>query len=118
MMNPQSSNRRVWLLIALLAGMGLGGVGARLDRYWSSTPSLDPGIYGRGSKRAGESREGCQSTREERPGVVPGTAEGGRPATSIIGLTPSNGVAVIAPGGVSVIVLRQQPDHGSDTSPS
>jgi hypothetical protein len=45
MMNPQSSNRRVWLLIALLAGMVLGGVGARLDRYWSSTPSLDPGIY-------------------------------------------------------------------------
>jgi hypothetical protein len=39
------TNRRMWLMIALLAGMLFGGVAARLRRYWSSTPSLDPGIY-------------------------------------------------------------------------
>jgi hypothetical protein len=44
-MKPQTSNHRLWLMIALLGGVVLGGVGARLDRYWSSTPSLDPGMY-------------------------------------------------------------------------
>jgi hypothetical protein len=33
------------VLFGLLAATVLAGVGAWLSRYWSSTPSLDPGIY-------------------------------------------------------------------------
>jgi hypothetical protein len=43
-MSPKRNNRRVWLMIAILAVVVLGGVGVLFDRYQSSLPMQEPGV--------------------------------------------------------------------------